>query len=62
MVLIVLESVGSVILDKFVMLLLGNVVGDVRLVIVGFGVIKVGGDLGYRGMFWYMNIMLLNIF
>lgn len=51
MVLIVLESVGSVILDKFVMLLLGNVVGDVRLVIVGFGVIKVGGDLGYRGMF-----------
>lgn len=30
MVLIVLESVGSVILDKFVMLLLGNVVGDVR--------------------------------
>lgn len=49
MVLIVLESVGSVILDKFVMLLLGNVVGDVRLVIVGFGVIKVGGDLGYIG-------------
>lgn len=30
MVLIVLENVGSVILDKFVMLLLGNVVGDVR--------------------------------
>lgn len=49
MVLIVLESVGSVILDKFVMLLLGNVVGDVRQVIVGFGVIKVGGDLGYVG-------------
>lgn len=30
MVLIVLENVESVILDKFVMLLLGNVVGDVR--------------------------------
>lgn len=51
MVLIVLENVESVILDKFVMLLLGNVVGDVRQVIVGFGVIKVGGDLGYRSMF-----------